>query len=202
MRLTRLIVFVSFTIFFASAMANAQTDSIQRNTCLKYESAVVNAGKARQSRSFQKAITEIRPLLQQNPNCFNLNRSLGLTFAEQGDFKQAIFYLKKAGELIDQAGSDDNGIYNSLGWAYMLDGDYSNAEEKFTRAQSEEIWQTLKVETKLKVLNNSGLLYIYMGRYDEAEKYLNRATNEYGSVLAKNNLMRLQKMKAQRASSK
>jgi tetratricopeptide (TPR) repeat protein len=192
MKISALMAFAAITSLPFAFSVSGQIAKDGQESCRAYNKAVEDAQTAREvSRNYAKAVRIVSPLLGKSPNCYNLNYSFGLTLGHQEKYKEAATYLKKARQLNEKNQLNDNKIYNSLGWAYLLDGQYAAAEEAFGKALSDKVWATLAVDTKRRVLNNSGLLYIYMGRYDEAEKNLKRAATEFGSTLAQENLKRL-----------
>lgn len=181
--------------------ALAQKTVDRQKSCEPYSKLVLQAREARLAKNASKAIAIVEQPLKQSPDCYILNYSYGLSLVESGDPTKGATYLKKAYDLRERDNINDYAIYNSLGWAYLLKGEYFLAAEVFDKALNGEPWAKISRETQQRVLNNSGLLYLYMGRYDEAEKNLKQAANEYGSTLAKENLKRLEESR-KRASGK
>ncbi|MEC4812386.1 MAG: serine/threonine-protein kinase [Scytonema sp. PMC 1069.18] len=93
--------------------------------------------------------------------------NLGLLYEDRQDFENArIFYEKATEKHLAVA-------YNNLARLNILDKQYTSAEQLLHEGLS----TANKNETKYVILKNLGWTYLEMGRYQEAQKYLQQAMN-------------------------
>ena len=95
--------------------------------------------------------------------------------------KEAIEALERAAAIREQEKLNDATIYNSLGWAYMLDGRWTKAEAAFNKAKKNEA--LLSPSSKARLYNNLGWLYTDTGQLDRARAAFATASEDYGSAL-------------------
>ena len=141
----------------------------------------------------------LKTLIARQPDYYAANYDLGLILADQGNYVQAINYLETAKSIREHKEVKDATIYNSLGWAYMLEGDTRNAESNFNAAKAHS--ELLPRESQARLYNNLGLLYTSTGRYDESREALGVASGTYGNKLASQNLVTLDRLTKQQAAS-
>lgn len=135
-----------------------------------------------------EALSTLGQLVQEYPKNDRLQFESGATLFAQGRSAEAETFLKRTVELQEEQGRPSATSYNALGWVQLVLGEYPVAEENLTKAlQLAEANPTAR-ETTVKVLNNLGLLAIYQGNIDDAERYFRRAVDEFGSEQAQKNL--------------
>ena len=146
-----------------------------------------------------KGVVKLQQLAQAQPNYYAAQYNLGLALAEKGDAKPAIEALGQARDIRERDAIDDFSIYSSLGWAYMLDGQFSAAEKQFEVARRNE--GQLSRESKVRLYNNLGWLYMNTGRTELAKQMLEIAEKNHGSTLATRNIEALRKLEAATGST-
>ena len=194
----RVCVLILTSVVFASA-ANAQ------DTKDKYQSDipsgdVVKFSDARLKRiagNSDQAITILADVVKRNPNFFSAQYNLGLAYLDQKQNDQGIAALEKAAALKRSIPSiTDASIFNSLGWAYMLKGDYIKAEASLKEGELNA--NSLSDESKRRLYTNTGWLYMNTGRFNEAEKYLKIVNEKYDSKFARENLKIIDEVRSQK----
>ncbi len=144
-----------------------------------------------------QAITILADVVKRNPNFFSAQYNLGLAYLNKKQNDDGIAALEKAAALKRSIPSiTDASIFNSLGWAYMLKGDYVNAEASLK--EGERNVDLLSDDSKRRLYTNTGWLYMNTGRFNEAEKYLKKVNDKYDSKFARENLKIIEEVKSQR----
>jgi tetratricopeptide (TPR) repeat protein len=143
-----------------------------------------------------QAESAFKALIGKQPDYYAANYNLGLVYADEGKYPQAIDYLEAARSIRERKSLQDATIYNSLGWTYMLQGNLTKAEANFVVGKNNE--DKLTQQSRSRLYNNLGLLYMYQGRYAESREALTLAAEKYDNKLATNNLKTLDQLTAQR----
>src|SRR5260370_26014880 len=73
----------------------------------------------------------------------------------------------------ESTNSRDTTIYNSLGWLYLTNGDYKEAETYLKQAAAHEA-ENDPAENR-RIFNNLGILYLYTGDYAQSHTYLEKS---------------------------
>jgi tetratricopeptide (TPR) repeat protein len=136
-----------------------------------------------------RVIDALTRLTRQQPNYFAAQYNLGLALAESGKTTEAVAALERARTIRDKEQLDDATIYSSLGWAYMLNGQFDKAETTLGLAQRNEA--KLSGASKVRLYNNLGWLYLSTGRDALAKEALSTAEKRHGSDFASRNLRAL-----------
>ncbi|MBN1151331.1 tetratricopeptide repeat protein [candidate division WOR-3 bacterium] len=118
---------------------------------------------------------------------FEALNSIGSTLINLGEPREAIFYLKKAVQLVkEESAVEDHrfaSVLNNLGVAYYYLGEYErSAHYNF---KSLEVFMKIygpKNKEVAFLMNNVGGLLNKMGKYEEARKNLIRASDIYRKV--------------------
>ena len=116
----------------------------------------------------QKALEILKPIVAANPDYFLARYNLGLTFIAVDQPKDGIAQLETAQRINVSQNLGEPTIYNSLGWAYLRQGNYKAASVEFKSAQTPQVFQQLSPEGQRKVLNNAGLTASFSGQADTA----------------------------------
>jgi len=141
-----------------------------------------------------QAAAGFKALIGKQPDYYAANYNLGLVYADEGDYAQAITYLEAAKAIRERRGLQDATIFNSLGWTYMLQGNLGKAEDNFKAGKVNEA--RLSPESRSRLYNNLGLLYMNEGRYGESRVALLAATADRRNDQAANNLKTLEQLTA------
>lgn len=173
----------------------SQEDRFQKEITPENVQRLEAGRKLRRSDKFDKAIEKLQSLTQDQPDYYLAHYNLALTYVHKKDFDEAIKSFTKALEIKQKAEIPEATIYNSIGWAYFLNGDYAKAEKYFLIGIEKENQDILTRKSKQKLFNNIGLLYMYKGDLELSEKYLKQAAEVFGSSLARRNLDRLYELK-------
>lgn len=180
---------------FATCISLAQGSSFaipDQKLSLEFDEAIalVKAGKA------EDAIPKLEMVVRSYPDLYSANFNLGIAYAAGGKYSKAVPYFESAKMLQDKQNIKDPRIYNSLGWAYTLDGKYKKAEETFLIGLSKK--EGLSRDSQEKLYNNLGILYLTTGDLEKSKNAFSIADTKLGSSVAKENLQlvgRVQKAK-------
>lgn len=154
------------------------------------------ARQLRKNGKIADAIKRLRSLIRDEPNYYRAHYNLALAYVFKKDYDEAIKSFKKALEIKQYSNITDATIYNSIGWFYFLKGNYGKSEEYFKIAMKKENLDLLTIESKQKLFNNIGVLYMNMGELELSKKYWNKSVDEYNSSQARKNLEMLKELKA------
>ncbi len=157
------------------------------------------AAELRRQGKLDKAIPMLEELTARNPDYYRAQSSLALAYAETKHYDKAEARFKSAAQLQKKLHITDPTLFNSFGWMSLVNGDYKTAEVQFQNAERD--FDKLSPDSKRKLLNNTGLLYMYKQNYPKANVYLERAAKEFDSDLAKENLKTLEVLKARTAKA-
>lgn len=95
---------------------------------------------------------------------------LGISHQRNKDLKKATFWFEKAADIARANNIKDPSVYNTLGSAYLTQGELKKAESVF-----EEGLQIAPKNPNL--LNNYGILMFQVGNYDESIIKLQEASD-------------------------
>ena len=180
---------LAFVVIDANAQATKQTvATVTVRSELAAGRELIRTGKA------VDAIPRIETVLQNDPDNYEAIHQLGIAFASTGNYSKAIPTLEKALQAKKNQRIDDPTIYNNLGWAYVLDGKPKMAELKFTEGLTRS--NDISPETRTRLLNNLGYVYLTTGEWEKSERTLRTAATELDSSLARENLAVLERLKA------
>lgn len=189
--MTRIMCFLALIASLVSIGAHAQRDYFQPEIAPALVSQYVEAKRLRESGHFSESADKLQDVVKASPEYFNALYLLGVVLTEEKKFKDSIPYLEKAAAIKTKTPRiDDAHIYNSLGWAYMMNGDFKKAESTFQEAEKNV--NQLNKEVKGRLYNNMGYLYLLTGKLDQSERYLTIALEKYDNKKAKINLNILQ----------
>ncbi len=177
---------IVLTLALHLPLAWSQKDVYQPSIPAK---SVVDMEQARQLRLAGNAIQSIailEPVVGANPDYFSAAYNAGLAYSDLHQYDKAVETLSKARQIREKSNLSDATIYNSLGYTLILAGYPRQAEEVFLEGLKHE--NLLTVDSKRRLYNNLGNLYLNVGKYAEAEKYLADAAEKYQSDVARNNL--------------
>lgn len=189
----------ALVLVFPGETATAQ-DRYQAHVPAVAQQQLQQAKSAYVAGQASDAVRSMSRLTASQPNYYAAQYNLGLALAESGKTKEGIAALEQARAIRERDGIADATIYNSLGWAYMLDGQLAPAEKAFETARHNEA--QLSPESKARLYNNMGWLYMNTGRTDLARQSLQTAETRYGSSYATRNLSALEKLSASKAAAK
>ena len=115
-----------------------------------------------QQEDYAKAEKALLAQIPKNPTDAELNYTLGRTYLEMEQEKNAIYYYDKAVRL----DTTKSTWLHELGLLYYTINDYKNAVTTFNKAAAAGFTQTNDFN------ENLGFSYIYSGEYDKGEKLL------------------------------
>jgi len=151
------------------------------------------ARKLRVAGELDTSIVQLKELVVRNPNYYAANYNLGLALTDAKRPNEGIHFLERARSIREADKIPDATIYNSLGWAYMVDGRFTDAESAFQLAQRNQ--GLLSTESKTRRYNNWGWLYLSTGRTDLAKRKFQVAEREFGSDYATKNIKAIEQSK-------
>lgn len=163
-------------------------DKYQANISKSAVTRLDQAVAVRRSGDLDQARKLLQQLTAQYPDYYRALYNLGLVYADAGEPKRAVETLLKADGLRKRLGVDDPTLDNSIGWAYLLSGQYGKADEYF--ALSLKNVNQLPKSSQARLYNNYAQLKIYQSNYTDAEKYLKLSTAK-GSAVADQTLKQL-----------
>ena len=165
-----------------------QEDRFQKEIAPEKVQRLEEGRQLRRSGELNDAIERLRSLTQDQPDYYLAHYNLALAYVNKKEFGEAIESFTRALEIKQAFAIPEATIYNSIGWAYLLKGDYSRSEEYLLIGTEKENQDILSQRSKQKLFNNIGLLYMNRGDPELSEKYLRQAAEEYGSSLARKHL--------------
>lgn len=171
-----------------SAWPAPAQDKYQANIAKSAVTRLDQAVAVRRSGDLEQARKLLQQLTAQYPEYYRALYNLGLVYADAGEPKKAVETLLKADGLRKRLGVDDPTLDNSIGWAYLLSGQYGKADEYF--ALSLQNVNQMPKSSQARLYNNYAQLRIYQSNYSDAEKYLKLSTAK-GSAVADQTLKQL-----------
>lgn len=124
----------------------------------------------------EKILLEV---LGKYPNYYKAHYNLGLVYQDKSNYDAAIQELEKARAIREKQNLAEYSIYNTLGWAYMLQGNKNKAEESYFLGLKYKAQNTS--ESNRRLYTNMAWFYYSLGKADEAKKYIDIAEQEYQS---------------------
>jgi Flp pilus assembly protein TadD len=166
-------------------VCHAQVDRLQPEIAGRDVSAVNEARALRREGDLSGAESILRGVTDKNPGYFNALYLLGLTLSDRDKMPEATKVFEAALKVREVKGLNDDTIYNTVAWAYLIQGNIKRARELLT--VSEQRLPQLSPQSQARALNNLGLVYLYEKEWTKAEAYFKRAEG-LGSAQAKQNL--------------
>lgn len=170
---------------FASSTAWSLTDPFQPTVPQEDVGVVQRARTDRLNGRPEAAIAKLLPVIKKDPKYYSAYYGLALAYARIDKNHEAIEYLNDAKAIRDSEKIEDFSIYNTLGWLYLVNGQYKDAKTNLEQAASYESKNSR--ETNSRVFNNLGLLYLTTGDYAKAETAFKKAVS-FGGASASSNL--------------
>lgn len=90
---------------------------------------------------------------------------------------------------------EDGEIYNRLGWAYYLNGELERSKEFLSQAV--RTTEPVPKETRVKSLNNLGLVCFVKGDLEEAQRVFEQSQREFGSPFAERSIQQIEQHRRQ-----
>jgi Flp pilus assembly protein TadD len=100
--------------------------------------------------------------VHQNTKAFLTRYNLGLACSSASQHVAAIEQFKIAKRLMGDTNAKRGSIHNSLGWAYLQCGDYTNAIRELRQAREPALYSKLSEITRRQVDNNLALAESYL----------------------------------------
>lgn len=140
---------------------------------------------------YGEATSIVDRVLKSDPNDFRANYQMGLVIVDQADaadrirwtpatkFPQGMAYLLKAAELLphlDQTCAQAANfftIYNTIGAEYLNRAHFAEAEKFLLKAYA--VRERLPRASQVKVLDNLGLVYFSLAKFDLSRRYYSEA---------------------------
>ena len=145
-------------------------------------------------RDAKRAVDILQAVVAKRPDYYRAQFNLGLAWHEAGDYAKSTQAFEKAMKIRLDRKIEDISLLNSAGWASLQNGDYATAIVRLKMAL-EDIEQGTKA-TQSSVYYNLGQVYFLTQRFTDAEQYLTKAKNEYGSAQAAETLKLIAKTKS------
>lgn len=156
------------------------------------------ARRLKRDENLPQAILVLGEVVRREPDFFKAQRRLGEYLVEQGRHAEAIAHLEQAVRIHEKEKVGDNGIYNSLGWAYLLHGDYHRSEQALLKARDARA----PLDQRVKVQNNLGYLYMTTGQVEKSRKAFSEAAPNDRSGFAEEQLKSLDRYEQLRQQRK
>lgn len=142
----------------------------------------------------KRAVDILQAVVAKRPDYYRAQFNLGLAWHEAGDYAKSTQAFEKAMKIRLDRKIEDISLLNSAGWVSLQNGDYATAIVRLKMAL-EDIEQGTKA-TQSSVYYNLGQVYFLTQRFTDAEQYLTKAKNEYGSAQAAETLKLIAKTKS------
>ena len=140
-------------IFFGSA--SAQDAAIDQGRTLRIDGNI------------DQSIQTLKEVVAKDPSNFRGLYNLAMALAESPQKDAAAGDFAKAIELGEEQGMPDPTIYNSYGWYLTQQGKFAEAQLQYDKGM--KYFDKLPDDSKQRLLNNIGLLYLQTGQIDKAE---------------------------------
>jgi tetratricopeptide (TPR) repeat protein len=129
-------------------------------------------------------------VLKSKPDYYRALYNLGLIYVANNQADKAIPVLLRAKGIRDTNNNlhDDNAILNTLGWAYVNNGELNEAERYLKDAYDMKTKNDAHLNER--IMNNLGYLYLQEGKTTEARKLLEESKKQFNSNRA-NSILKL-----------
>lgn len=124
---------------------------------------------------------------------FSTYKNLGIIYLTLGDFKNAVVYFEKAIVIADRDDDFDNlervKMYNTMGYAYFMKGEFEKAKRCFCDALEylTKVTSTKRLlDEAVKTLDNLSNVLKVMGYYEDSIKVLSLAKDIFENINYKN----------------
>ena len=175
---------VALLVFCNITLTAEVTDKFQPAIGGKIVNDLDAAVAKRRGGHYDEAIRGIQIIVSQVPNYYRAHYNLALAYADSGNFVEASKYFSSALEIRERERVTDLSIYNSMGWAKLLEGKPADAKKHFDIA--EKNFDSLNGATKNKLMNNIGTMYLSVGEPEKAIDYFERAEALGNTTAGKN----------------
>ena len=118
-------------------------------------------------------------VIKRKPDYYRAHFNLGLTYHELGEYEKSTKAFDAALRIRDEQKIDDFTLINTAGWSSLKNSDFPRAERLLLLA--EKLTEGSDTYTEGAVHGNLGELYFLTQRFDEAEKHLKIASDQFGS---------------------
>lgn len=136
------------------------------------EEMLDQANSLYEQEKFDEAITAYKAIVEEFPDVYIVNASIGNCYFENGNYDQAIAYYQKALEK----DPDNSEVQMYIGNSYSNKGDSEKAKEWYNKIEFEKI-------QNVNVLYNLGADFYSASKFSEALKYYKRAVELKGDFL-------------------
>lgn len=134
--------------------------------------------------TLKQAESLLSDVLKQKPDYYRALYNLALAYESESEYEKAIKTFKEAEAVRYAENIPDNSILTSLGWAYLLAGNFDIAEGYLKKAYATRGDNTATINER--TLYDLGYLYLRKRQPEEARKYLKEAIDTFQSVDAAN----------------
>ena len=139
----------------------------------------------------QQVYSELRT---KYPNSFTIAYNDGRLLAQMKEYQKSAEVLAAALKTGEGRGQiPDPSIYNTIGYIYIMLGDFDQAIECFNKAAAPKIYERLSATTKMKLHNNTGIAMMLADRYEEALREFEQA-KQLGSRKAVENIEKVKSL--------
>jgi tetratricopeptide (TPR) repeat protein len=166
--------------------AEESCEGVPPSVCAAFRTAV----ELREQGKFGDSLARFEVLRREHPGSFPIQYAYGRLLAQMRLYPEAIVQLEATAKLGPATPGFDPGIYNTLGFALLMDTQYEKALEWFGALEKSEHFSGQPKELRTKLYNNSGVAYLQLDRYREAQEQFEKA-KELGSQVARNNLVKI-----------
>lgn len=169
------ILMYSSLVLHCEASDKFQTD-IDENVVAKLDQAV----ELRRIGKLNEAIPLLKSITEEQPIYYRAHYNLALAYTDSDHFEDALAAFKQAEELRANEKIDDPTLDNSIGWAYLLEGNYDEASKYFEAAIQQS--DNMSSFSKARLFNNYAQVKIYQGDLATAKLYLEKAIQNGSSI--------------------
>ena len=117
--------------------------------------------------------------VRQNPDYYRAQFNLGLAYHELGNYEKSTRAFNAALKIRKEKNITDATLLNTAGWVSLKNGDFKRAERLLKQAETET--RGTKTYTEGAVQGNLGELYFLTQRFDDAQRHLKIARDQFGS---------------------
>lgn len=197
--------------------ANNQYDQIGKDSLLYYTAQIKKSNNETINQEYKKSEKILRDLARDNPNDYNILLGLADSLRMQENFKESIKFYNQAIDTLPEISNQNWTAFYALGVAYDRDEQWAEAEKNLKKAielsqnhylvlnylgyswivrgeNVEEAFSMLvdaytQAPNDGHIIDSLGWGFYKLGRYDEAAKYLEKASDfEPGNALISEHL--------------